>query len=380
LKGVKLLVPLVRNETPYHFVLIDEISATKNLTRIVTDPSGNEYALWEIDDIPRGRSFTVNISYFILSFDVTFSIGTSITQQDDQTSENQKYTKPELHIESDNPYIVEAAKKAVGNETDPHKQVLMISKFVTDSLRYELQTEERGALWALQHGVGDCSEYSYLFVALCRALGIPSRIQAGFAFHELGETTEYGHMWAEYHLKNYGWVPVDLTWGLVDRLDNLHFTSMQSPPVFSPYDNYYIEYPQRPGVKLKDQQVIRVLGASVDVFKGFEAAYETYKAVSTIQNAENLARLAERLGARVLLSEEFQELKGALHNADLNLQRFMEDGNTGFQKSANEEAERADRLARDVLFKNSVILVGSVFVVVLAFMAVGSRRKPVEAY
>jgi len=379
--GVKLFVPLIRNETSRHFVLIREISATEELAQIVTDSSGNKYALWRIDKISKGQSFTVNISYFIMSFDIAFLIEDSLVQEEvENGKEGEIYTISEPNIESDNKVIVEKAREIVGNETNIHKQVLLISKFITEFLKYELQPDERGALWALQNGVGDCSEYSYLFVALCRALGIPARIQAGFAFHRLDETSEYGHMWAEYYLKNYGWIPVDLTWGFVDNLDNLHFSSLQSSPVFFPYDNYHLEYFQSPGVKVEDQQVIRVLKTPTEVFKEFEVAYKTYLTVSTIQNAEQLQSLTEKMGARAVLLKEFQELKSALDNADLKIQRALEEADSSFLNSAMEEAERADQLARDILFKNSVIAVSFVFVVISAFMALSSRRKTVEPY
>ncbi|MEM2250451.1 MAG: transglutaminase-like domain-containing protein [Candidatus Bathyarchaeia archaeon] len=97
-------------------------------------------------------------------------------------------------------------------------------------LRYEIQNEERGALWALENGIGDCSEYSYLFIALCRAAGIPARIQAGFTFHYAGQVLKDGHMWAEYYLENYGWMPVDATWQLFNTIDSKHFSSFRSIP------------------------------------------------------------------------------------------------------------------------------------------------------
>ncbi len=44
--------------------------------------------------------------------------------------------------------------------------VFKIYSFVTTHLNYGVQDGEKGALWALKNAVGDCSEYSHLFVVL----------------------------------------------------------------------------------------------------------------------------------------------------------------------------------------------------------------------
>jgi transglutaminase-like putative cysteine protease len=68
-----------------------------------------------------------------------------------------------------------------------------------------------GAVKAAQQKKGDCSEYSDLFVALCRAKNIPARVATGYTvrFDEISPK----HHWAEVYLKKYGWVPFDPSWG-----------------------------------------------------------------------------------------------------------------------------------------------------------------------
>ena len=56
------------------------------------------------------------------------------------------------------------------------KQIL---ESVVESLDYQVQISRQGALWALQNGVGDCSEYTDLAIALARAAGIPARAMYG---------------------------------------------------------------------------------------------------------------------------------------------------------------------------------------------------------
>lgn len=63
------------------------------------------------------------------------------------------------------------------------------------------------AVATFKSGAGDCGALSSLFVASCRAAGIPARTVTGFS---LG--SNQWHVWAEFNVKDYGWVPVDLAY------------------------------------------------------------------------------------------------------------------------------------------------------------------------
>ena len=67
----------------------------------------------------------------------------------------------------------------------------------------------KGAAKALAEGTGDCTEFSDLMAALCRARSIPARCVAGL-FARPG-TTVPQHSWVEVHLAGLGWVPFDPT-------------------------------------------------------------------------------------------------------------------------------------------------------------------------
>ena len=71
------------------------------------------------------------------------------------------------------------------------------------------------ALGVLKRMEGDCSEHTALFVALCRAAGIPARQVVGIGYSD--EIKAFGyHAWAEVYVGR--WVAMDPTWGenLVD--------------------------------------------------------------------------------------------------------------------------------------------------------------------
>ena len=79
---------------------------------------------------------------------------------------------------------------------------------VSKILRYAPQRDERGAAYAIENRVGDCTEFSALFTALCRVQGIPSRLISGFA--SSGKKWER-HGWSEVWIQG-NWIPVDPTW------------------------------------------------------------------------------------------------------------------------------------------------------------------------
>lgn len=57
---------------------------------------------------------------------------------------------------------------------------------------------------------GVCQDYTHIFLAAARSLGIPCRYVSGYLRHNDGrDTYEAGHGWAEAHVENLGWVGFD---------------------------------------------------------------------------------------------------------------------------------------------------------------------------
>ncbi|HZS05753.1 MAG TPA: transglutaminase domain-containing protein [Blastocatellia bacterium] len=58
---------------------------------------------------------------------------------------------------------------------------------------------------------GNCTDFHAIFIGYCRAVGIPARFAIGFPLPpERGAAQVSGyHCWAEFYVKELGWVPVD---------------------------------------------------------------------------------------------------------------------------------------------------------------------------
>ncbi len=63
----------------------------------------------------------------------------------------------------------------------------------------------------LQTPGGKCTDIHSVFVALCRAAGVPAREIFGIRLgkKDIQDISTWQHCWAEFYLPGYGWVPVD---------------------------------------------------------------------------------------------------------------------------------------------------------------------------
>jgi len=126
-----------------------------------------------------------------------------------------KYLGSSDYIQTDNPLLQEAANSVVGTETNPYIKAKQLFNFVGNHM-IGFTGGINDALGAFNSQQGECGGYANLFIALCRAAGVPARPVTGIS--DLKEGSYYWanggvhtHMWAEFYLPEYGWIPVDPT-------------------------------------------------------------------------------------------------------------------------------------------------------------------------
>lgn len=138
------------------------------------------------------------------------------------------YVQPTSRTQSDDDAIRTLAEKITQNATTQFEKVALLAIYVNRHTVYrpELVGQEKDALWVLQNQQGVCVEFSTLFAALARSIGIPTRYVVGYAY-----TDKYnawlGHAWSEVYLGQ--WVPVDPTWLEVGFTDALHIETSKYP-------------------------------------------------------------------------------------------------------------------------------------------------------
>jgi transglutaminase-like putative cysteine protease/sugar lactone lactonase YvrE len=121
-----------------------------------------------------------------------------------------KYLVDGTKYDLKNEFIQNTVKKVVGDEKNVLKAVLKIYDYVIDHIEYEMVGGWNTAAAVLKRGTGSCSEYTFSFIALCRAAGIPARYEGSLVIR--GDDASFDdvfHRWAEVYLPGYGWIPFD---------------------------------------------------------------------------------------------------------------------------------------------------------------------------
>ena len=112
-------------------------------------------------------------------------------------------------IQSDHPEIRRAAETVIQGCSKPRDRAKAIFDWVHRRVRKEMTLSLPSALDVLRTMRGDCNEHTYLFVALARAVGLPSRVVVGLVYRE---GAFFYHAWPEVWLEGQ-WVELDPTWG-----------------------------------------------------------------------------------------------------------------------------------------------------------------------
>ena len=145
-----------------------------------------------------------------------FDLDTAATTTYDTTSDLYKtYTSErDCHMVF-TPQIRALAERLTQGAATPLAKARRIFKWVDDNFPWasarEYSTIENIPAYVLDNHHGDCGQVTLLFLTLCRSLGIPAHFQSGFRLHPREENL---HDWGEIYVPEYGWVPVDQSFGI----------------------------------------------------------------------------------------------------------------------------------------------------------------------
>jgi len=121
-----------------------------------------------------------------------------------------RYTKDGSKFRIDDPVIRDAVDEALGDERNLYRMVRRIARYIQDHMFYELSGGWNVAPAVLTRGNGSCSEYTFVFLAMCHAAGIPARYVGSIVVRgDDASTDNVFHRWPEVYYPGYGWVPAD---------------------------------------------------------------------------------------------------------------------------------------------------------------------------
>jgi hypothetical protein len=235
---VNLAVPEMASE---HMVLLGPLEYFGGPPRIARDRWQQEIASFQRDILKPGERFEagyfakarIGAINYILIPEKTGKL------EDIPAEIRRLYTEDGERYQVNSELVQSTARKIVGDEKNPYWIARKIFDWVIGTLEYELVGGWDVPETLIKRGTGSCSEYAFLFIALCRAAGLPARYEAGIAVRgDDVSVDDVHHRWAEVYLPGYGWVPIDPSGGdqktpggqvdAIGRLQNRYFVTTHS--------------------------------------------------------------------------------------------------------------------------------------------------------
>jgi transglutaminase-like putative cysteine protease len=122
----------------------------------------------------------------------------------------EKYLVDGLKLKLNDPFIKQLAKEITGGEKNPFWIAFKIHRYLHKNMEYQMTGGWNAAPTILKRGNGSCSEFTFSFIALARAAGLPARYEAGLVVRgDDGSVDRVYHRWAQVYLPPLGWIPVD---------------------------------------------------------------------------------------------------------------------------------------------------------------------------
>ncbi len=180
----------------------------------VTNEYGTVFGAVERDD--PGNSYSYSFSARVKSRAIS---KTSLPKTYSIPDDVKAYMEPSENVQSDDPRIKELAESIVRDATDDFDRISRLAVWVSDYLTYDLDYSDQNydALWVLDSKRGVCAEYTTLYMALARSVGIPTRFVSAWAYGKYGWER---HAYAESYIGK--WVPVDVLWMEIGYIDATH--------------------------------------------------------------------------------------------------------------------------------------------------------------
>ncbi|UCE39728.1 MAG: transglutaminase domain-containing protein [Candidatus Aminicenantes bacterium] len=121
--------------------------------------------------------------------------------------------------QADDPGIVATARDIIGEEKNAWRAAKKIALWVEREITANYDVGFATAAEILKNREGDCSEHTVIFVALCRAVGIPSRAAVGLMY---ADGIFAYHMWPEVFVGK--WINLDAKWLATDEKTGEFYT------------------------------------------------------------------------------------------------------------------------------------------------------------
>ena len=234
-------------ENPHLLIPLGSTSAPTFSTVVSIDDRPYEYAV-ETDG--RGNSWAV-VALSGIGGSAELRVRYSTTKRDsspyrDISDLDLTWLEPDYFIDWQDESILSVASELAASGLSRSDAARRIGGYVLNHLDYGSgngpQPAAIPASATLAARVGVCINYARLFVALCRASGIPARTVSGVVRHHNDPTTyDLHHEWMQYLDEQGNWHAVDLTYSNSYELNDPRYVGFvhgaEDHPWFAELDN-----------------------------------------------------------------------------------------------------------------------------------------------
>jgi len=205
---VYLAIPGDMNNQDLH----QPVTFDPEITDILTDKWGQKVAHFRFEDLAPTEFATAHMFVSAKMYATRYFVFPNrVGTLDDIPKEiSERYLVDDTKFSLENTVIQQGVKKAIGDETNSYWIGRKIYNYVIAHMEYELAGGWNVAPAVLERGNGSCSEYSFVYIAMCRAAGLPARYVGSIVVrNDDASYDDVFHRWVEIYLPGYGWLPVD---------------------------------------------------------------------------------------------------------------------------------------------------------------------------
>lgn len=183
------------------------IDSPYKFTKHVEKEFGNHYAVATIADPPAG-DLVVRVHFRGTRNETTVSAPFETRATRAEVARALKADK----LVTLSPRVRKLANEVTAGQTTVVGQAHAIYDYLLATMTYDKTTPGWGrgdTERACDVKKGNCTDFHSLFLSMARARGIPSRFVIGFPLTAKDGQVKGYHCWAEFYVKDRGWIPVD---------------------------------------------------------------------------------------------------------------------------------------------------------------------------
>lgn len=208
-------------------------------------------------------------------------------------AEFSQFLAPSRGINSADASVIAKAREIAGDDRDAWSVAQKLSDWTYKNLKWK-RVDSADAVQTLATREADCVEFSELFIAMARALGLPARMVSGIAY---GDSSFGAHAWVEVYAGR--WIELDPTFGTTG-VDATHIRSESGDLIrYAALNLLDLEVMEAPRSIPDYQRDAKTLADTIckEISKGVTSALSLALDMSVVADAQMGAGAWERMSA-----------------------------------------------------------------------------------